>query len=563
MNLSRALRQAGEKRATNQFVEPLIPGRPAYSSPAGVVVSPETAIRMSTVYACVRLLGDTISSLPMGAYVRRGRNRISYAAVYGDVPIWVNKPNAESTRMEFLEQVLASLNLRGNAYILTVRDDMGDVVELYCINPESVRIVRKGPNEPLVYEVTVKEYDPAGGTYTQDYNQKVMTLTKDELLHIPLFKLPGSFYGLGPIEAARITVGAVMAADTYAASYFGNAANPGGIIEVPGELTEEQAGNIGRDWNITHSGPYRAGKIGVLTGGAQFKPLALNAQDAQLLDTRRFGLEEIARLFRVPISLLGHPVAGAMSFASVEAQNLSFVQHSLRPLLERIEQALSSLLPEKDGFVKFNLDALLRGTTIERYDAYTKGLREGFLSLNDVRAVEDLSPLGEAGDQYRVPLQNIDAADAKDVGLKLRTEIVTALIQVGFDPAAVNAAIGLPKMKHTGVPSSQLQQVASIDPADPSAVYEVKSRQMRNDNQQTIVNVPEPTVNVAAPNVTVEPMVMMESPEVNVAAPNVNVEAPNVQVTNNIEQKRVRKKVKRDKEGRIDEIIEEFIEGDE
>jgi HK97 family phage portal protein len=478
MNLSRALRQAGEKRATNQFVEPLVPGRPAYSSPAGVVVSSETAIRMSTVYACVRLLGDTISSLPMGAYVRRGRQRISYAAVYGDVPAWVNKPNAESTRMEFLEQVLASLNLRGNAYILTVRDDMGDVVELYCINPESVRILRKSPNEPLVYEVTIKEYDPAGGVYTQDYNQKVMTLTQDDLLHIPLFKLPGSFYGLGPVEAARITIGAVMAADTYAASYFGNAANPGGIIQVPGEMTEEQATSIGRDWNITHSGPYRAGKIGVLTGGAQFKPLALNAQDAQLLDTRRFGLEEVARLFRVPISLLGHPVAGAMSFASVEAQNLSFVQHSLRPLLERIEQALSSLLPEKDGFVKFNLDALLRGTTIERYDAYTKGLREGFLSLNDVRAIEDLSPLGEAGDQYRVPLQNIDAADAKDVGLKLRTEIAAQLIQVGFDPAAVNEAVGLPKMKHTGVPSSQLQQISTIDPGAPESVYEVKSREV-------------------------------------------------------------------------------------
>jgi HK97 family phage portal protein len=562
MNLSRALRQAGEKRATNQFVEPLVPGRPAYSSPAGVVVSSETAIRMSTVYACVRLLGDTISSLPMGAYVRRGRQRISYAAVYGDVPAWVNKPNSELTRMEFLEQVLSSLNLRGNAYILTVRDDMGDVVELYCINPESVRIVRKGPNEPLVYEVTVKEYDPAGGVYSQDFNQKVMTLTKNELLHIPLFLLPGSLYGLGPIEAARITIGSVMAADTYAASYFGNAANPGGIIEVPGEMTEEQATSIGRDWNITHSGPYRAGKIGVLTGGAQFKPLALNAQDAQLLDTRRFGLEEVARLFRVPISLLGHPVAGAMSFASVEAQNLSFVQHSLRPLLERIEQALSSLLPEKDGFVKFNLDALLRGTTIERYDAYTKGLREGFLSLNDVRAIEDLSPLGEAGDQYRVPLQNIDAADAKDVGLKLRTEIAAQLIQVGFDPAAVNEAVGLPKMKHTGVPSSQLQQVSSIDPGDPGAVYEVKSR--RNDNQQTVVNVPEPTVNVAAPNVTVEPaMVMLESPEVNVAAPNVTVESPTVQVTNTIERKRVRKKVKRDKQGRIDEIVEEFMEADE
>jgi hypothetical protein len=162
-----------------------------------------------------------------------------------------------------------------------------------------------------------------------------------------------------------------------------------------------------------------------------------------------------------------------MSFASVEAQNLSFVQHSLRPILERIEQSLSTLLPEPDGFIRFNLDALLRGTTIERYDAYTKGLREGFLSLNDVHAYEDMAPI-ESGDQYRVPLQNIDAADAKDIGLKLRTEIASSLIQVGFDPAAVTKAVGLPDMKHTGVPSSQLQQISTIDPADPAAVYEVK-----------------------------------------------------------------------------------------
>jgi hypothetical protein len=163
-----------------------------------------------------------------------------------------------------------------------------------------------------------------------------------------------------------------------------------------------------------------------------------------------------------------------MSFASVEAQNLSFVQHSLRPLLERLEQALSPLLPEPDGFIKFNLDALLRGTTLERYEAYTKGLNEGFLSLNDVRAVEDLSPIGEAGDQYRVPLQNIDASDAKDVGMKLRTEIATTLIQVGFEPKAVLAAVGLPPMSHTGVPTGQLQGLATLDPENPSSVYEVK-----------------------------------------------------------------------------------------
>lgn len=463
MSLSKRIKAAEQKRTNNsQWVEPLIPGRPAYMAPSGIEVTPDSAIRMSTVYACVRLLGDTISSLPLGAYVRRGRNRISYISAFGEQPAWINRPNPEATRLEFFEQVISSLNIHGNAFILTVRDDMDEVIELYCIHPDDVRIERPSPGEPIVYKMR-----DSVGAYSR-------ILTTKEMLHIPMFRLPGSLYGLGPIGAARLTIGAAMAADTYAAAYFGNAANPGGVIEVPNELTEEQASDIGRDWNITHTGPYRAGKIGILSGGATFRPLTLNAADAQLLEARRFNVEDIARLFRVPLSLLGHPVAGAMSFASVEAQNLSFVQHSLRPLLERLEQALSTLLPEPEGFIKFNLDALLRGTTLERFDAYTKGLREGFLSLNDVRSVEDLAPLGEAGDQYRVPLQNIDAADARDVGLKLRAEIAAALIQVGFDPKAVTEAVGLPPMTHTGVPSSQLQQVSTIDPADPASVYEVE-----------------------------------------------------------------------------------------
>jgi len=464
MSLSKRLAGAGNKRsANNQYIEPIIPGRPAFESLAGVIVDPESAIRMSTVYSCVRLLSDTVSSLPVGAYVRRGRSRLPYATVYGDQPAWVNRPNPETTRLEFYEQIVTSFKLEGNAYILTVRDDMGDVTELYVIDPRHIRIERLAPGEPLVYFVKIKD---SQGVYEQRLSDK-------ELLHIPDFRLPGERYGLSPIAACRTTLGAAMAADTYAASYFGNAANPGGVISVPGELTEEQAADIGRDWNISHTGPYRAGKIGILSGGASFSPLTINAQDAQLLDTRRFSVEEIARIYRVPLALLGHPVAGAMSFASVEAQNLSFVQYSLRPILERIEQSLSSLLPESDGFIRFNLDALLRGTTNERYDAYTKGLREGFLSLNDVHAYEDMSPI-EDGDQYRVPLQNIDASDAKDVGLKLRTEIAASLIQVGFDPAAVTQAVGLPDMKHTGVPSSQLQQISTIDPADPTSVYEVE-----------------------------------------------------------------------------------------
>ncbi|MCD6731945.1 phage portal protein, partial [Vibrio cholerae] len=124
----------------------------------------------------------------------------------------------------------------------------------------------------MVYEITIRE----------EGEVKTEILTGREILHIPMFRLPGSHYGLGPVAACRLSIGGAMAAETYAASYFGNAANPGGVIEVPGELTQEQAQDIGRDWNISHTGPYRAGKIGILSGGAAFKPLTLNASDAQL-----------------------------------------------------------------------------------------------------------------------------------------------------------------------------------------------------------------------------------------------------------------------------------------
>jgi HK97 family phage portal protein len=462
MSLSKRLRASGEARDMNsQYILPLIPPRPLFGvANTGTYVDTESAIRTSTVYSCVRLLGDTIASLPMGAYVRRGRNRLSYASVYNYTPEWVNKPNPETTRLEFIEQVITSLHLHGNAFILTVRDDNDEVTELYVLNPNEIRIERLAPGEPLIYRVK----DTEKGIFDK-------ILTNRELLHIPLFRMPGSYYGLSPIGACRMSVGIAQASDTYAASYFGNASNPGGVIEVAGELTPDQARDISTNWQESHAGPYMSGKVGILSGGAAFKPLTLNAADAQLIEVRRFNVEDIARIFRVPLSLLGHPSQGAMSYASVEAQNLSFVQHSLRPLLERLEQALSPLLPEPDGFIRFNLDALLRGTTIERFDAYTKGLREGFLSLNDVRNYEDLSSLGEQGDQYRLPLQNIDANQAPLVGDKMKAEIASILVQVGYNPDDVAKMLDMADLNHTGLPSAQLQQVSLVDPTDPKAAY--------------------------------------------------------------------------------------------
>lgn len=426
-----------ESRAAG-YTEPRIRARPSYRDVAGVVVNSDTAIRMSTVYACVKLLSTTISSLPLGAYVRRGRVRLAYRNVYKENPGWIEQPNPETNMLELTEQIIASMELDGNAFILTVRDNYGDVVELWVLNPKAVTITRPAKGGRLTYKVKIQ-------------GQRDQFLTSDDVLHIPLFKLPGELYGLSPIGAARLTIGSAIAAETYAASYYGNAANPGGSIEVPGTLDAAQIKDMADGWNLDHAGPYNAGKIGVLTNGATFKTLALNAQDAQLLETQAFGVEQIARLFGVPLFLIGHPIAGAMSYASVEATNLAFVQHSLRGLIEKLERAFSALLPEKDGFVKFNLDALLRGTTSERYENYTKGLHEGWLSINDIKAREDEAPIGDAGDVYRVPLQNIDIEDAGDVGLDLRAKILATLVQSGFDPEASAKAAGFDPIKHTGI----------------------------------------------------------------------------------------------------------------
>ena len=537
MSLSKRLRTTEKRSVGDAWYQRLIPARPDSQVEAGVLVDPDTSMRLSTVYACVRLRSGTISSLPFGAYVRRGRQRLTYAAVYGSTPAWINKPNPEQTRLEFFEQLITSMDLRGDGFVLLIRDEVGEVIETYVLHPDKVKIIRR-PGEPVFYE------------YRNHGSDVPTLLTADEILHIPAFLLPGAIRGMSPIEACRMVIGGALAADTYAASYFNNSANPGGVIETPADMTDEQTDDLVRNWNAAHAGPYQAGKVGVITGGGTFRPLSINASDAQLLEARKFGVEEIARIFNVPISLLGHPVAGAMSFASVEAQNLSFVQHSLRPLLERIEQAFSTILPEQDGFVRFNLDALLRGTTIERFDAYTKGLREGFMSLNDVRAMEDMSPIAD-GDQFRVPLQNIDASDAKDVGLQLRTEIAAKLVQVGFDPAEVLAVVGIDPMKHTGLPSTQLQQISTIDPVNPQSAYEVNSRSFVDVNvPDTIVNVPETRVSVEAPDVTVE-------------APNVNVEPAIVNITNVEQRKNIVRKVIRDEEGRISEIIEQTIEDGE
>lgn len=448
-----SFRKALEKRAFDPNDNANVIPRNSYSgmSIAGVAVNADSAMKLSTVYACVRLISGTIASLPLGAYVRRGRNRIAYASIYNETPQWINNPNPESTRLEFIEQVLSSMLIHGNAYIMLIRDSYGDVIETWVLHPDDVTISRPNVGASLTYKV-------------RGANGETKEFSKQNILHIPMLKLPGNLYGISPITNCRLTLGNSLASDTYASSYFGNSANAGGVITTPVGMTQEQIEEMANRWKIDHQGPHQAGGVGVLTGGADFKPLQINAKDAQLLESRQFNVEDVARIFGVPLSLIGVSSPGAMSYASVEANNLAFVQHTLRAILERLEQAFSQLLPMKDGFVKFNLDALLRGTTSERFDNYGKAMLQGWLSLNDIRALEDQPSIGAAGDTYRVPLQNIDVADAKNVGLDLQVKVASQLIDVGFEPEESLKAAGLDPIAHTGVMPIKVQATPTLPP---------------------------------------------------------------------------------------------------
>jgi hypothetical protein len=228
----------------------------------------------------------------------------------------------------------------------------------------------------------------------------------------------------------------------------------------------------------------------------------VNPDEAQMLESQKFQVESVARLFRVPPHMIGVTTPGAQSYASIEQNNINFVVHTLRPYIEKIEYAYSTLLPT-EAFLKFNVDGLLRGDYTTRIQGYSIGLQAGFYSVNDVRRFEDLRPV-DAGDQFRVPLANINLAEADVIEQDKRVSMATRLVQTGFDPASVLSALGLPKITHTGVPSTQLQQVAQIDAQDPASVYDVsRSSEINIQIPETVVNIPQTRINVEPPIVNI------------------------------------------------------------
>jgi HK97 family phage portal protein len=279
--------------------------------------------------------------------------------------------------------------------------------------------------------------------------------SRDEVLHLTEMLMPGELRGVSRIHQAKDTLGLGMALEEYAARFFGNGAYAGGVIEWPSELTTEQAKELVDSWEGGHRGLRRSHRPAVLYGGAKFTPTTIDPAQSQMLDQRRFAVEEVARVFRVPPFMLGVTTAGAVSYSSVEQQMLFFSQHTILPYTEMLEAAFQRLLDNPRSFIKFNLSSLVRADLSTRTEAYSKALLAGFMSVNDVRRLEDLRDV-EDGSQYRVPLQNIPVTDAGVITAQQKARAAQALIIAGYTPQSIADYLDLP-LKHTGLASVQLQ----------------------------------------------------------------------------------------------------------
>lgn len=483
----------------------------AYTTEAGNNVDYFNSMRITGFYACVLLISDTISTLPIDSFIRRDGNRVPYRPR----PVWVQSPDVDMLRSEHYQQVLVSLLLDGNAFIRIFRDALGDVVNLVCLDPMRVTVRRNPQNREVEYVID---------------SDQMSVVPADQMIHITEIRRPGNLRGMSRVTELKDNLGLASALQSFAARFFGQGATAQGIIEFPGNLTREQAKELVDGFDARHKGYSRAHKTGILFGGAKYIKTSANPDEAQMIEARKLAVEEMARIFRVPPHMIGITTPGAMSYASVEQNNINFVVHTLRPYIQKIEDAYSRLLPAS-AFIKFNVDGLLRGDYQTRIQGYSVGLQAGFYSVNDVRRFEDLQPV-EDGDQHRVPLANIDLADTKIVTEDKRVAMAQRLVQVGYDPSQVLSALGLPAIAHTGLPSTQLQPVSQIDPASPEEVYGVRGSEIN-------VHIPETVVNVPKTEIRVEP-------------PIVNIQTP--------EARKVIRTVERDKDNKIVRIIDETEE---
>ena len=355
-------------------------------SNAGKRVTDRTALQHIAVYACVRVLSEAIAQLPLHLYKynEKGKERVPQHPLYF---LLHDQPNPEMTSFVFRETLMSHLLIYGNAYAQIIRNGRGDVLGLYPLMPDKMKVDRDEKNR-LIY--IYSRYDEANPNLKE---QGDIVLYADEVLHILGLGFDG-LVGYSPIALAKNAIGISIACEEYGASFFGNGASPSGVLEHPGVIKNPE--RVRDAWQRAYGGR-NAHKVAVLEEGMKFTPIAIPNNEAQFLETRKFQIEEIARMYRVPLHMIGD--LDHATFSNVEHLSLDFVKYSLDPWIVRWEQSLQkALLSDSEKgkyFIKFNVDGLLRGDYASRMQGYSIGIQNGFLCPNDVRELEDMNLIPE------------------------------------------------------------------------------------------------------------------------------------------------------------------------
>ena len=388
-------------------------------STAGKSVNERTAMQMTAVYACVRVLAESVASLPLHLY-RYSENGVKDKAK--DHPLYFllhDEPNPEMTSFVFRETLMTHLLLWGNAYAQIIRNGRGEIIALYPLLPDRMKVDRDQAGK-LYYEYTTQGDDGAYRT------SRTVRLRPEDVLHIPGLGFDG-IVGYSPIAMAKNAVGMAIACEEFGARFFANGAATTGVLEHPGTLKDPS--RIRDAWQSQFGGSGNAGKVAVLEEGMKYTSISIPPEQAQFLETRKFQTDEIARLFRIPPHMIGD--LEHATFSNIEHQSLEFVKYTLDPWVIRWESSLSrSLLTAEEKKAmgwKLNVDGLLRGDYATRMSGYATGIQNGFMSVNDVRRLENMDPIPEeaGGDRYMVngsmlPLEKVGAY--ADKGNQEKTE---------------------------------------------------------------------------------------------------------------------------------------------
>ena len=415
---------------------------------SGKAVTERSAMQMTAVYSCVRILAEAVAGLPLNLY-RYTEDGGKEKAI--DHPLYLllhDEPNPEMSSFVFRETLMTHLLLWGNAYAQVIRNGKGEVVALYPLMPNKMTVDRDERGQ--LYYSYQRSNDEA-----PTMKGNTVTLRPSDVLHIPGLGFDG-LVGYSPIAMAKNAIGMAIACEEYGAKFFANGAAPGGVLEHPGTIKDPQ--RVRESWQSTFGGSGNANKIAVLEEGMKYTPIGISPEQAQFLETRKFQINEIARIFRVPPHMVGD--LEKSSFSNIEQQSLEFVKYTLDPWVTRWEQSIQrSLLTQEEKaayFVKFNLEGLLRGDYQSRMQGYAIGRQNGWMSANDIRELENLDriPAEEGGDLYLIngnmlPLKDAGAfADTTTTGEEDSDEKILELESEGGNGDGPGGTDAVPQRHH-------------------------------------------------------------------------------------------------------------------